>query len=299
LSDPHWLSGFRINERMVDDYRKGRVFLAGDAAHVHSPAGGQGMNTGMQDTYNLAWKLALVHTGKARPTLLDSYSQERGAIGHFVLRAAGQATRVATLRNPVAQFFRNNVAWLVGRLPAFRRAVVRQLAEMTIHYPKSPLNGESARSAWTSGGISPGDRLPDMRLLEPGTGKERRLLELLHGTVFNLLLLPADTNSSTLEALGDIAKRVEAAYSGVIRPHLIVPADTGTDTGGQVSSVWIDPEQSVRKILGAADTALALIRPDGYLGYRGQPAAWEGLREYLGQFLIAHDQKTIQPPWSA
>ncbi len=82
LADPVWLANFRINERKVSDYRKGRVMLAGDAAHVHSPAGGQGMNTGMQDAFNLAWKLALIErgAGQAEP-LLQSYSIERSAVG--------------------------------------------------------------------------------------------------------------------------------------------------------------------------------------------------------------------------
>ena len=82
LSDPVWLSAFRINERKVTDYRVGRVFLAGDSAHIHSPAGGQGMNTGMQDAFNLAWKLALVCRGDCpSEPLLSSYSAEREAVG--------------------------------------------------------------------------------------------------------------------------------------------------------------------------------------------------------------------------
>ena len=103
---------FRINERKVSDYRSGRVFVAGDAAHVHSPAGGQGMNTGMQDAFNLAWKLALVCRGEAAETLLDSYSAERSAVGDQVLKAAGRLTMVATMRNHTAQAVRN----LFGRL---------------------------------------------------------------------------------------------------------------------------------------------------------------------------------------
>ncbi len=88
--DPIWLAGFRINGRKVASYRWGRVFLAGDAAHVHSPAGGQGMNTGMQDAFNLAWKLALVVRETCDEHLLDSYSPERSGVGDEVLKAAGQ-----------------------------------------------------------------------------------------------------------------------------------------------------------------------------------------------------------------
>jgi 2-polyprenyl-6-methoxyphenol hydroxylase-like FAD-dependent oxidoreductase len=100
LHDPFWLSGFRINERKVKDYQRGRVFLAGNAAHIHSPAGGQGMNTGMQDAFNLAWKLAMVAHGAARLSLLDSYSVERSAVGDRVLRNATQLTELAVMRNP-------------------------------------------------------------------------------------------------------------------------------------------------------------------------------------------------------
>src|SRR5262249_27692742 len=110
LSNPIWLANFRINERKVSDYRRGRVFLAGDAAHIHSPAGGQGMNTGMQDAFNLAWKLAFIHRRRAKPELLDTYSTERSAVGDQVLQGAEKLTTLATLRNPAAQFLRNHLA---------------------------------------------------------------------------------------------------------------------------------------------------------------------------------------------
>lgn len=109
-SDPVWLTNFRINERKVSQYRYGRTLLAGDAAHIHSPAGGQGMNTGMQDAINLAWKLAMVVQGDAGERLLDSYSPERSAVGDMVLRNATALTDVATLTNPAAQAARNLVA---------------------------------------------------------------------------------------------------------------------------------------------------------------------------------------------
>jgi 2-polyprenyl-6-methoxyphenol hydroxylase-like FAD-dependent oxidoreductase len=107
--DPIWLAGFRINGRKVADYRWGGVFLVGDAAHVHSPAGGQGMNTGMQDAFNLAWKLALVVRNSCNEHLLDSYSCERSAVGDEVLKSAAMLTTVGTMKNLVAQTLRNLV----------------------------------------------------------------------------------------------------------------------------------------------------------------------------------------------
>jgi 2-polyprenyl-6-methoxyphenol hydroxylase-like FAD-dependent oxidoreductase len=164
MKDPFWLAAFRINERKVKDYRKGRVFLAGDAAHIHSPAGGQGMNTGMQDAFNLAWKLRLVIEGVAKPTLLDSYSPERSTVGETVLRNAGRLTEAATLRNPIAQGLRNTILKFAAGFPALQHRIADQLSEMDIAYPGSPLSV----AAHGVGGPAPGARWSPR--LPPGAG---------------------------------------------------------------------------------------------------------------------------------
>ena len=156
VSDPIWLSGFRINERKVADYRAGRAFVAGDAAHVHSPAGGQGMNTGMQDAFNLSWKLALVCRGVCAERLLDSYSVERSAVGDEVLKAAGRLTAVAVLRNHAAQTVRNLVGRVLLGLAPFRNAMVDTMSEVTIGYKHSPLNGPAVHGL---DGPAPGERV--------------------------------------------------------------------------------------------------------------------------------------------
>ena len=158
MTDPVWLSAFRINERKVKDYRKGRVFLAGDAAHIHSPAGGQGMNTGMQDAFNLAWKLALVIEGNANAALLDSYSPERSAVGDRVLRNAGRLTEVAMLRNPVLQGVRNTVARFAAGFPFVQHKIANQLTEMDIGYPESPL---TVHDGDAGAGPKAGERWPE------------------------------------------------------------------------------------------------------------------------------------------
>jgi 2-polyprenyl-6-methoxyphenol hydroxylase-like FAD-dependent oxidoreductase len=138
--DPVWLTNFRINERKVTDYRQDRVFLAGDAAHIHSPAGGQGMNTGMQDAINLAWKLAMVANCQAGEGLLDSYSPERTAVGDMVLRNASRMTDMATLSHPAAQAARNLVVRFLLGLPAARDKMAATLSEIEIAYGGSPLS---------------------------------------------------------------------------------------------------------------------------------------------------------------
>lgn len=158
LSDPFWLACFRINERKVKDYSKGRVFLAGDAAHIHSPAGGQGMNTGMQDAFNLAWKLALVIEGGAQPSLLDSYSPERSAVGNRVLRNAGRLTEAAIIRNPVLQGIRNTVGKFATGFPFVQHKIANQLSELDIGYPESPL---TVKNGHVASGPKSGERWPD------------------------------------------------------------------------------------------------------------------------------------------
>jgi 2-polyprenyl-6-methoxyphenol hydroxylase-like FAD-dependent oxidoreductase len=163
-TNPIWLSSFRINERKVADYQAGRVFLAGDAAHVHSPAGGQGMNTGMQDACNLAWKLALVVRGIGSESLLDSYSAERSPIGDQVLKETGRVTSMATLTGKLKQSLRNHAVALVLGLPLARKFAADATSEISIGYPHSPLNARGGHRD-----PLPGARAP-IRATEPPVG---------------------------------------------------------------------------------------------------------------------------------
>src|SRR6185369_15860521 len=110
MGECRWLSRFHSDERQVERYRTGRVFLAGDAAHIHSPAGGQGMNTGLQDAANLGWKMALVHAGYARTELLDSYHAERHPVGKRLLRTTDRLFSIAASRSPIWLGLRNLLA---------------------------------------------------------------------------------------------------------------------------------------------------------------------------------------------
>jgi len=125
LSDPVWLSSFRINERKVRQYGKGRVFLAGDAAHIHSPAGGQGMNTGMQDAFNLAWKLAWIVQGRLRPEALASYHDERQHHARAMIELADLFGAALSVTNPVLAWMRDRFMLAVKGLPSVRDYVLQ------------------------------------------------------------------------------------------------------------------------------------------------------------------------------
>ena len=180
VTDPEWLSTFRVQERKVAAYAHKSVFLAGDAAHIHSPAGGQGMNTGMQDAINLAWKLALVKKGAAAPSLLDSYSPERSAVGDMVLRNATRLTDMATLSNPAAQAVRNLTMRFVMGLHTVRDRMATQMAETGIAYGDSPLSAGGRHAQY---GFAPGERMPPEHYsgVPPGSGSEPRFVLFAEG----------------------------------------------------------------------------------------------------------------------
>jgi 2-polyprenyl-6-methoxyphenol hydroxylase-like FAD-dependent oxidoreductase len=134
-----WTSSFHIHRRVVNSFRVGRSFVAGDAAHVHSPAGGQGMNTGIQDAFNLAWKLALVTKGLGREVLLDSYNAERRPVAVSVLRGTDLLTRLVTLHNPLARGLHNRLLTPLSRLATVRRTATVRLSELAVNYRESPI----------------------------------------------------------------------------------------------------------------------------------------------------------------
>ncbi|MEU9119603.1 FAD-dependent oxidoreductase [Streptomyces sp. NPDC048506] len=175
MHDARWISRFHSDERQAPAYRVGRVFLAGDAAHVHSPAGGQGMNTGLQDAANLGWKLAAVLQGHAPETLLDSYQTERHPVGRSVLRSSGAILRIALLHRAPGRAARALAAQLVGRVRPVGRRAIRTISGIGIAYPAGPGAHRLV-----------GHRAPDVRLADGS-----RLYELLrHGTF--VLITPAD-----------------------------------------------------------------------------------------------------------
>ncbi len=154
----NWFSTYRVHHRVADRFRHGRCFLLGDAAHVHSPAGGQGMNTGIGDAINLAWKLAAAVRGDGSDALLDTYEQERRAFARTLVATTDQAFHLAVSDGPVARFVRTRLAPRIARVafgtPRIRSAMFRRVSQIGIAYRDSPL------SHGQSGTVRGGDRLP-------------------------------------------------------------------------------------------------------------------------------------------
>jgi 2-polyprenyl-6-methoxyphenol hydroxylase-like FAD-dependent oxidoreductase len=272
LRDPVWRTYFRLHHRHAARYRTGRVFLAGDAAHVHSPAGAQGMNTGIQDAWNLGWKLALVARGIADHALLDTYEPERRPIGRFVLRFTDRAAKFATSESRAIRLLRTQLAPrfvpLVLRFARARAYGFRTLAQLRITYRRSPAvqEGEPALSR----GPKAGDRLPDARIALDG--QAGGLQEALAAPNFHLLLCgPADGWSA--EHLAALQERL----GDLVAVHRL------TREGGP--GLLHDFEGQAFSRLGVDDAAQYLVRPDGYIGYRSGATELSGVDSYLARWL--------------
>ncbi|HEX8629630.1 MAG TPA: FAD-dependent monooxygenase [Catenuloplanes sp.] len=166
-----WTSSFRIHRRLADSYRSGRILLAGDAAHIHSPFGGQGMNTGLGDAENLAWKLALVATGRAGDALLDTYEAERRPIATEVLASTSSMTRVMLGGGVAARLVRDHVVVPLMNRPLVQRLITEASSQLKVSYRNGPLG---AGRRWPAPGPRPGDRIPDLPCVR-GDGTTTRL----------------------------------------------------------------------------------------------------------------------------
>jgi 2-polyprenyl-6-methoxyphenol hydroxylase-like FAD-dependent oxidoreductase len=302
LSDPVWISPFGVNTRMVSTMRSGRVFLAGDASHVHSPVGGQGMNTGIQDAINLAWKLALTIKGRTTPLLLDSFDVERHANAKRLLGFVGPATKMVSLRHPVAVELRR-LAMLAASQLGLTAMAARRASEIDIHYRHSPVVGEhhqgtgewlgamvrheahpSLFDCWDFGkGPHPGERAADAHGLTAGTSEPHRLYQDWIGDHRHQLLVFTGRHPTAERViqLAELAVKVEGESGGLIRARLVRPADVAGPDGGLV-----DHEGEAHHVYGARYECLYLIRPDGYVAFRSQPVEEEALREYLKRIFV-------------
>lgn len=226
VADPGWLATFRCQLRSTTTYRCGRVLLAGDAAHIHSPAGGQGMNTGMMDAHNLAWKLALV-AGGAPEALLDTYGQERVPVASDVLRFTDKMIGWATMRHPVKRALRDTLVPAATSLPMAQRRAARRLSQVSVGYPSSPL----IRPGGTGRGPKPGERVPDVEVrTDAGPTRLHRVL----GQGRHVLLVSDAAIQTAFQASGlelfaglvdvvDAGKDATAAFA-LVRPDGILAA---------------------------------------------------------------------------
>lgn len=270
-----WTSVYKIHRRITERFRVGRVFLTGDAAHVHSPAGGQGMNTGIGDAYNLAWKLALVAKGEAKPGLLDSYEAERMPFARAILSGSDRAFSLLVTANPLARapklFAVSLLFRLVSGVPPLRRRAFWFVSQLWTEYRDSPAVEQCGPA---KKGPKAGERAP-YGFYESGPESGKIIFESLREPDHHLLIFEGERpDPNRLEATREEVGRMLDRYGVTVHVHQI-----GTANG------------SLHALYGAKRSSLVLIRPDGHVAYRGEAADTVGLKMYLDRLFVAHGSR--------
>jgi hypothetical protein len=289
IKDVDWLSYFRVNNRSARHYRHGRTFLAGDAVHIHSPLAGLGMNTGIQDAYNLAWKLALVQKGHASERLLDSYEKERRPVGEDVVKFTMMRTDQIESFRSLSEAQRRKLYFNLTLPPAVARQLKHHQEQLDLDYSKSFICREhhAGKSRFTAGPRAGAQAIDIKPLLH--NGSETTLFELMRGPQHTLLLFPGEHNekNSWHRAL-ELSQSLRAGWNEIIKAWFVAPeihhVPPELRSGSQV---LLDPERALHNRYGADIECLYLIRPDGYVGYRAEPATVSAFNEYLSSVLFS------------
>jgi 2-polyprenyl-6-methoxyphenol hydroxylase-like FAD-dependent oxidoreductase len=267
-----WFSTYRIHHRAAERFRAGRCFLLGDAAHVHSPAGGQGMNTGLQDAYNLAWKLALVVKSHADEALLDSYEQERMPVARRLLRSTDRAFALIVSESWLAGIFRTQImARIAARamtVERIRKLAFRTISQIGIRYRTSALS--QTLEGVPEHAPRAGDRFPWVRLKLQANGPVQDLFEMLDDTRFNLLVIGQDAPSN--------------AYGDLLSVHTIPD---------------VAHNRNELALSGISGPAFYLLRPDGHVGLAGATLDISAIRRYLAERMRLAEGRAESPSRTA
>ncbi len=264
-----WFSVSHSQQKYAGLIRMQNCFIAGDAAHVNTPVGAQGMNTGIQDAYNLAWKLAFVIKNKAKPELLDTYATERSGISRGFARYADIVFKLVTskyiafnlIRSTLLKGLLKGLFPLVEKRKTFRQLFFKSISQIGIHYRSSKLSFKMSKGDFLKGSPRPGERLPYITYDE--NGKQVNIQEKVKNS-FHLFILSKNTSP---DELIKIAEKYKESLS-------VEPIPYSSET------------KDLYEYLGIKNSGCYLIRPDLYIAYRSNNTDTENFEKYLQQYLI-------------
>lgn len=250
-----WASPFWIHSRMASHLRQDQIFFLGDAAHIHSPVGGQGMNTGIQDAHNLAWKLALVMRGEASSLLLNSYEAERLPVIHEIVKSTERMTRVMASRWRFMSWVRRLFFTIVSSSSRLREKISNAVAQVSIRYQNSPIINQQHVPA--NAPVLPGERAPDVVI-----SGSMRLFDYLKHTRHTLFIFTGLKPSARAnEEAKVLYSWVRECFDHLAQVYIVATQPIDLDVG-----VVLDTEGAMHQAYGALDTRLCIIRPDGVIG---------------------------------
>lgn len=284
LFNSQWISRFTISEKQVEMYRKGRIFFAGDAAHIHSPIGGQGLNTGIQDAHNLAWKLAFVLHGKAHETLLDTYHSERYPIAKDVLHSTTQATHVMTTNSYFLRWVRNSFFSSLRTLPLLRRRALEQLSEIKVHYTQGCLDSHYRQiKGFSVSAPKPGYR-PINQPLKLSATNLSSLHQSIETSLFKLLIFTGKKPERTVANIATIVDAIKTRYSTQIALFCISSIDN-YDAPWAIRIIH-DEKMKTHRYFSCRAGGMYLLRPDNVVAFRNNLIVSDPLFSLLESYFI-------------
>jgi 2-polyprenyl-6-methoxyphenol hydroxylase-like FAD-dependent oxidoreductase len=281
LFDPEWLSYFAVNERVTSRNRVGRIFLLGDAAHIHSPAGGQGMNTGMQDAFNLGWKLKHLTSGQGNAeAIAESYFAERHPIAEKVVHETSRLLHFGIMTNPVARAAKRIILPVFSQLEPFKKRVGFELSGLGIAYSPGPLIEKDSPILSRHGAMAPGSLARHVEVSKSGAPASlwRELFHPGHS-----LLLFSGASPSEMTA-GVISALINEFQGPSVRCFVIWQAERAPSRWEE-EQVFLDPDGNAHSRYVLPELGWYLIRPDQYIAARGIEPELSLLRAYLQKIL--------------
>ena len=281
LYQPRWFNRFRSGHRIAKTFRQGRAFLAGDAGHVHVPIGGQGMNYGMHDAFNLAWKLAAVTKGEAKPEMLDTYMAERHPADEGLIRGTDVAYHLMVEPHAIKTVLMKTVMPTLLHFEPLRKQVRDTLAEMNVAYPASPLSEDRGGSH----GPKPGERAPDALVVRMPSSETTHLLNVLRDPRWTLLLFAGTTPTEhSVTALERISAPLAKTYGTRVAAYLVLAEQPPIPVHENWAAGFLmDREHYLHEKYGVTSPCLYLLRPDGHIAFRGRIDDAENLHAYLAR----------------
>lgn len=290
----HWMTSWKMSERMLTSFRHGRVFFAGDAAHIHSPLGGQGLNGGIQDAFNLAWKLAAVEQQGAREALLDTYDEERLPVARGVLRFTRALARLVGGTYPAGRLLRDQVALRLLRLSRVRGRLMLKISQVKLNYRGSSLSRSVGR--FPRGAVKAGDRMPEATVARHPSGETSTLFGEVAGTAWNALIF-AGSASADIVKLSEAAAKVGRALPSRGNTYLILRAPPVQEL--DVDAVILVDPGDAHETFGVERECVYVLRPDGYVGLRCASLDAATVRDYFGATLGQGTASQVSPPAAA
>lgn len=294
VNDMVWSSRFHVNQRKVRHYRQGSVFLAGDACHIHSPIAAQGMNTGIQDAFNLAWKLALESRAQADPCVLESYEAERERFGRQLLRETDLFSHLALLQGPLSSRLRDSIIPLAASLKPVGKKIATRIAQVDVSYHGSPIvreypsehHLETLSKLWGRSTVyHAGERLPDLSVSFGNT--PTRVHILCRGTHHVLFFFSHRSNPEcSLPAWREMDTVLRREYSSLVDAFLLLPYRPLVPAESMSTHPLYDENAVLYRACGIPDDGLVLVRPDGYIGFLCHPVSLERLWAYLESIFV-------------